>query len=293
MSSDDLAFDAYDRLVGRNSMASSPVSLLVRNANPTRLSEIVDRCLTLLAGRRTPDEVLLLVEWEPDHRPPSMVGAVGIRTVVLPSIATKEGLAWALAGAHWPLVVFVGSDAVIPKSAFQKMLESLEHADIVVGKRRSLRGRRNPLSWMVRRLFGVAVADPLSPFSGFRRDVVAGVPLELDEPLTMFELLAKSTFAFAFYDEVEIDDSGTRPPPLHHEFLSHWRELVRLFLRPNFWRYSSKTSVVRTTPQATSPPGIAATVTTDHGRRQRIHPLRRSAFSVLNAVPTKSAVRQK
>ena len=292
MSADDFAFDAYDRLVGRKSMASSPTSLVVRNADPDRLDEIVDRCLFLLAGRRSPDEILLLLEREPPRRPTSLFGAVTVRTVVLPSIASKDGLAWALGGSRWPLAAFVGADAALPKPAFQKMLESLEHADVVVGKRRSLRAKRNLFSWMVRRLFGVAVVDPLSPYLGFRRDVVVGVPLELDEPMTAFELLAKSTFAFAIYDEVEIDDSGPPSPPLHREFLTHWRQLLQLFHRPTFWRYSSENGLVRTAPQETLPPEIAATATIDHRRRQKVHPMRRSASSVLSAGPATSAVRR-
>src|SRR5262245_24500088 len=126
MAGDDFAFDAYDRLVGRKSMASSPVTLVVRNADVNRLEEIVERCLSLLRSRRTPDEILLAVEREPNRRPPSMVGPVMIRTVVLPSIAKGDGLAWALANAKWPLAVFVGSEASLPLQTFRSMLESLE-----------------------------------------------------------------------------------------------------------------------------------------------------------------------
>jgi hypothetical protein len=292
MPGDDFAFDAYDRLIGRNSMASSPASLVVRSARPDRLDEIVERCLTLRTGRRSPDEILLLVEREPIRRPPAIIGAVSIRTVVLPSIATKDGFAWALAGARWPLVVFVGAEATLPRSAFSEMLESLEHADVVVGRRRSLRSTRNPISWIARRLFGVAVADPTSPFLGFRRDVVAGVPLELDEPLTAFELFAKSTFAFAIYDEVKIDDSGPPSPPLHREVLSRWRDVLRLFQRPMFWRYSAENDVVRPAPQETSPPKWIATAVAETGRRKAIHPLRRSHAATLLRRPASSAVRR-
>ena len=283
MPGDEFAFDAYDRLVGRKSMASSPVAIVVRNPPPDRLDEIIDRCLSLLRDRRSPDEILLVLEREPARRPPSAVGAVMIRIVVLPSIAKRDGLAWTLANARWPLAVFVGAEASLPLPAFRSMLESLEHADIVVGRRRSLRGSRHPLSWLIRRLFGVGVSDPVSPFLGFRRESVADVPLELDEPLTVFELLAKSTFAFAIYDEVAVDDVAVDdvdapPPPLHWELFSRRRDLLRLFLSPRFWRYSRESDQVRTIPQLTAPPRPRAGVV-DRTGRPRVHPLRHSLLA--------------
>src|SRR4051812_16788586 len=125
MASDDFAFDAYDRLVGRNSMTSSPVTLVVRDPHPDRIELIIDRCLSLVAGRRFPDEILIVVSNEPLHRPPSSIGAVGIRTAVLPSISHKEGLAWTLSNGRWPLSIFVGANAELPPPSFRKMLESL------------------------------------------------------------------------------------------------------------------------------------------------------------------------
>ena len=276
MPNDDFAFDAYDRLVGRKSMASSPVTLVVRNALPDRLDEIIDRCLSLLRDRKAPDEILLVVETEPTHRPPSMIGAITIRTAVLPAIAERNGLAWTLANARWPIAIFVGGEASLALPAFRAMLESLEHADVVVGRRRSTRASRNPLSWFVRRMFGVAVADPLSPFLGFRRESVADVPLELDEPLTSFELMAKSTFAFAIYDEVAVDDTEPASPPLHRELLSHGREILGLFFRPRFWHYSLKSGQVRRIPQETTPPPPGTGVLTFR-RPPRLHRLREVA----------------
>lgn len=274
MADEDFAFDAYDRLVGRTSMASSPISLIVRNPPIDDLERIVERCLTLLSDRRFPDEILIVVGCEPKNRPPAMVASITVRTVVLPSIATKAGLEWALANAKNPIAIFVGSGVELPDATFRKMQESLEHADIVVGRRRSLRGRRNPLSWIVRRLFGVAVSDPLSPFIGFRREVVAGIPLELNEPLAPFDLLSKSTFAFAIYDEVDCD-AGPASPPLHRILFERRVELIGLFRRPTFWRYSASDGRVRTPPQETAPPNPAGMGGVAEVTRSRIHPLRR------------------
>jgi len=274
MAGDHFAFDAYDRLVGRPSMAGSPVSLIVRDPRPESLAEILDRTLDLLAGRRSPDEVILAVRESPSRRPPSAMGRTTIRTVIHPRVAGKEGLEWLLANARWPLALFIGGNAELPAATFKMMLESLEHADIIVGRRRGRRGERNPLAWMVRRLFGVSIRDPLSPYIGLRREAFAGVPLELGEPLTTFELLAKATFSFAIYDEIDVAADETPDRSLHRVFRENWRSLRELFRNPTFWRYRAQ-GPIRTSPHETRPPRPTEIVGGCGKAAGLRHPLRR------------------
>jgi hypothetical protein len=119
----------------------------------------------------------------------------------------------------------------------------------------------------------VSVTDPLSPFVGFRREVVEGVPLQIAEPLATFELLSKSTFAFAIYDELPVD-AGPISPPLHRVFIEQRRGLAELFRRPKFWRYSSASDLVRKAPQETSPAKPADFVVVRRGSQPKPHPLR-------------------
>lgn len=265
---DDFAFDAYDRLVGRQSMAGSPVSVLIRNPAVDQCDEIIDRCQTLLSGRRLPDEVILLVAEEPARRPPAMIGRISVRTVVHDGAGQKEGMEWLLANARWPVAVFAGPEAELPAETFRAMLDALDHADVVVGRRPGGRGRWNPLSWFIRRLFGVSLRDPLTPYLAVRRQTVAGMPLELNEPMTPFELLAKSTFAFAIYDELEVVGVSAPAEPFHRTASAHWRALAGLFRRPRFWGNSSE-GPLRLAPQETGPPGIAERSRWDQRRGAR------------------------
>jgi hypothetical protein len=283
VANDPFAFDAYGRLVGRASMAGSPVSMIVRNPPADRLDEVLDRCGDLLTGRRLPDEIILALSQEPPHRPPSRFGARSVRTVVLPDAAEKNGLAWLVANARWQIVVFVGSDAELSRPSFLGLVESLEHADVVVGRRRRVRGRFHPIVWMLRRMFGVGVTDPLSPIVAMRREPFVGMPLEIDEPLTLFELLAKSTFAFAIYDEIEVEIDADDASSILRTLRTQWAKLGSLFRRPHFWVYSSVLDAVRVPPQATKPPRRAELASSTWRVKLPAHSLRRRLI-----IPTRS-----
>src|SRR5215207_9824867 len=256
-------------------MAASPVSLIVRGVNASDATAVLDRCQSFLTGRRQPDEIILGFAEAPPHRPPSTFGRLHVRTVVHPNIAERQGLEWLIANAKWPVAVFVGCSAELPATDFRKMLESLEHADVVIGRRRSVRGSRRPTAVLLRKIFGVATSDPLSPYLALRRQSVAGIPLELDEPLARFELLAKLTFAFAMYDEVQVELSASPEEPLHRVFRSRWHDLSRFYREPAFWEFS-ESGGLRLAPQDSRPPAPGATaVDLSHSAAAK-HPLRPS-----------------
>jgi hypothetical protein len=273
VSNDSLAFDAYDRLVGRHSMAASPVSVVVRGLDVSEWPFVIERCQTLLAGRRQPDEIVLGFAKEPPNRPPSSLGRLHVRTVVHPEISDRDGLEWLIANARWPVAVFVDPQAELPASAFRNMLEALDHADVVIGRRRSVKGARRPSAAILRRLFGVATSDPLTPYLAIRRTMAAGIPLTMQEPLARFELLAKLTFAFAMYDEVDVD-LPSDDEPVHRTLRSHWRDLVELYRRPRFWPKSGVGGGVKTTPQETRPPTVADSSPQIPRPTAHSHPLR-------------------
>jgi hypothetical protein len=199
-----------------------------------------------------------------------------VRTVVHAKIAERQGLEWLLANAKWPVAIFVGPEADLPAAPFHSMIESLEHADVVIGRRKQARGLRHPTSRLVRRLFSVPIADPLSPYFAVRREALAGIPLELDEPLTSFELLAKLTFALAMYHEVDVELPLKNEEALNRTLSAHWRNLRELFLRPKMWDYSSHREV-RLAPQETRPPTQGKSVVAASKPRTKPHPMRRLA----------------
>lgn len=237
-------------------MAASPVSVVVRGLDVSEWPFVIDRCQTLLAGRRQPDEIVLGFAEEPPTRPPSSLGRLQVRTIVHPAIADRDGLEWLISNARWPVAVFVGPQAELPLSAFRNMLEALDHADVVIGRRRSVKGAQRPSAALLRRLFGVATSDPLTPYLAIRRRMAAGIPLTTQEPLARFEFLAKLTFAFAMYDEVDVD-LPSEDEPVHRTLRSRWRDLVELYRRPRFWPKSGVGGSVRAAPQETRPPTAA------------------------------------
>jgi len=280
-------------------MAGSPISVVVRDADVLSLTAILNRCQSLLIGRRQPDEIVLGLRHEPISRPPSNLGRLIVRTVVHSRIAERQGLEWLLANAKWPVAIFVGSDADLPQTSVTNMLATLDRVDVAIGRRRNAPGRRSrpqwwpkwpayyalgawnavallryPVSFFLRRLFAVAAADPLTPYFAVRREAVAGITLQMNSLLASFELYAKLTFAFVVLDdEVDVELPGGHEALLNRLLWVERRQIAELFRKPSFWSLSKNRESFRIIPQVTRAPRYSV-VMLSRSKTKRLHPLR-------------------
>jgi hypothetical protein len=275
MSDSDLEFAAWDELYSRPSLVASPLTLVVRGAEPERLQELCARAFGLLAKRRLPDELLLLVDSEPPCRPPRRFGRFQVRTAVLPAALDGAGLQYAIANAAWPVLVTADPAVSLTAPDLDKLLASLETADVVVGRRMhsappGVFGRL--ADWAVRKTFGVPTRDPLSPIKALRRDAARGIPLDCAGPLGDFELLAKLTFVTAIHDDPELTIPADPRRSAFTEVRRGWSDAQRLFSAPTFFSRTSTGPAERRRPQECGPPdprAVALLSSERFGRRLR------------------------
>lgn len=223
-----------DALFHRDSLFGAPITLLFRPADPEAFDfqATLANARRLLNGRASTNEVLLLV---PKAVPvplelPARSGGVRIRTMPQPS--TGSSLGSALERCRNPIVVLLDDRCQLTEGVFTQLLQALEQADIVVGKRPG-RQRWRPLETLLRWWFSIPVVEPLFAVKVLRRAAIQGIVLETDDRMVDFELIAKSTFRTTLLDEVEVP-GVERAPGLLAGFLAGGKKSWKLLFLPSF-----------------------------------------------------------
>jgi hypothetical protein len=134
------------------------------------------------------------------------------------------------------------------------MLEAIERADHVVGRRQAPWGRRlaRRLAWLPRKLlFAIPVLDVHSPCRLHRREALEAIPIQSRSQFVEVEVLAKATFLGHLIDEVSV-------PDLAAERLARgWHDFVTVLRRPVFTREALSVPAEQTEGQTKGddPPG--------------------------------------
>lgn len=219
-----------DAIFQRAPLAGQPLSLVVRAAEGQTEQARIEQARTLLANRNPLDEILLVPA--PSDSAPRPAGARVIR-----SRAGRTMLACALEACRWPIVVLWSPEVPLAPAQLRAVVRLLDDCDLVAGRRARPRrwwswGGESLAQW----LFGVPLADPLCPFKVIRKAAVQNLTLQLEGDLADFELVAKMTFLTSLMDECAIP-SPDRPRPLLATLAKSPGQIVKLLVRPRFWRF--------------------------------------------------------
>lgn len=242
-------------LLSRPSLAGQPLSLILvlAEGESNELAGALARAADLLAGRNPLDEILVVLAWTSPTRPPNWTHGLRVRTLRHLAPAGGPALAMAFQGARRPILLRVDRDSSLARAELIQILDRLNRADAVIGRRAGRSVGTRLSTFLLRRIFAIPVADPRSPIAAFRRDAVAGVPLETSGKWLGIELLAKLTYLEALIDESPIhlsarserEDAGA----------GFWRMLIQ----PTFWNADGSDRLVRPDPRTlpaarTAPP---------------------------------------
>jgi hypothetical protein len=163
--------------------------------------------------------------------------------------------------ARQPLLFYTVCDRQFQPADLQRLLEAIDKVDLVAGYRVHgrvpswLRGlnllkrlgqgvllgymgeaRDQWLGWsslwgrfVIRRLFGLQMRDPQSPFALFRREIFRRIPIQSRGNMAAVEILAKANHLGCWIAEVPVAWTPDHSPDEHF-----WADLKALFRRPDF-----------------------------------------------------------
>jgi hypothetical protein len=132
-----------------------------------------------------------------------------LRVIHAESRGFGAGIRSGLAVAKFPLVCYAPCQVGYQPTDVGKMLEFMDHVDLVSGYRKSQdRGRRS-LSALLNKLlqrilFGMRLKDVACPFKLFRRSIFARIPIQSNSDFVHAEILAKANFLGCVMAEVEV-----------------------------------------------------------------------------------------
>lgn len=225
--------DLYD-LLARPSLRGSPISILVRPTGRCDTATAARKAVELLREHEAGGEVLLLAGTFPNNVPARTAGH-RIRIFYRVDCESGAALCEAMAAARHEIVVCVDERIALSREELAMMLEHLDYADVVIGRRSGRRGwLRWAWEWPIRVVLGIPQVDPLSPVKALRRAAVRELVLETKGPSVDLELLAKTNYLVSLIDEVPIADVRQGPSIVRALLDSNWRE----WLRPTLWRSS-------------------------------------------------------
>lgn len=228
----------FDSLLVRTPVSDRPLSMLVRLPTTAALGQVLRRIICLLEGRRSGDEVVLILPDGNDYRLPCRMNGIRIRTIQQDSPFSGPALSEGLEACRRPTIVTVDENVSLTPAELTELTQRLDVADVVCGKRRLPRwSRLSPVAWLASTVFSSAVSDPLCPIRAYRRSAVAGMVLQTTSPLLEFETVAKMTFLVSLLDEVDLE-MPYREPSVGQAMLQCGSELRSLFLQPQFWNYA-------------------------------------------------------
>ena len=159
--------------------------------------------------------------------------------------------------AKYPLVLQVddGHDDI---GDIDRLLEGIDHVDVVCGVRRRVPQGWSRLSyWLYRRcgqlIFGVRVRDVDCGFRLFRRAALRRIPIQSISRFANVEILAKATFMNMLIGEAPLADVPTPANPssgFEDTTGDLCKDAVRLFRRPQFRTSSSSDALPESTTNA-------------------------------------------
>lgn len=227
--------DLYD-LLSRPSLRGLPISVIVRPNGPYDAIAVARQVVDLLAGLDPASEILLL---SPNHPAllPARIRGLRVRVVVHPDVSSGECFSQAIAAARNEILLWMDERVSLRHDELATILDHLEYADVVIGRRagRSSRVRRL-LEWPIRAILGIPQADPFSPVKAMRKSAVRELVLESRGDTVDLELLAKANYMVSLIDEVEIAEPMVALGITRAAFGS--TESRRAWLRPVLWRSS-------------------------------------------------------
>lgn len=217
----------------RPPLAGQPISLLLTDVAESELPSILSQAVTFLTQRGPGNEILLAVPQFPQTRLPARARGQRIRFVIVPEGSEGSRLTALVSAARHPILAWFDPQGFPSADKLSEMVERLEHADLVVGRR-----RRNWLGWFawpmnaaLRGVLGLTVSDPTCPAKLFRRDSFQGTEWTGDGAFLHVEFHAKATYLVRLIDEVPW--SG-RVDSLGGVLVRHWAGIVQQILHPRF-----------------------------------------------------------
>ena len=229
-------------LFERKSLVGKGISVVVRpadvEANSTGRSfqTAVDAVISLLGERASGAEIIFLVESFPSAPPPTRINGTRIRFVVVVNSESGMALTTGIRAARNPVLLFVDDEVSLNRDELKGLLERLEYADIVSGRRRKRWSSASlcwPIDRLLRSVLGVPFTDPFCPIKIARREALAEVHLDQNGPRADFELLAKATYLIRLVDEVRIA-LPWQGPTITGALFGQWRSFIAMILRPRF-----------------------------------------------------------
>jgi len=164
-----------------------------------------------------------------------------------------HSLSVGLEGAHLPLVLTTTAQEPWTKAHLDPLLEAIDHADHVVGRRPAGR-RENRQRWLRalprRLIFAVPLLDVHSPCRLHRLEKLSVIPLQSASSFLDTEILAKATFFGQLIAEVDV-------PPLRGltRFTSWWSDWNQVLRHPQFQRPSGPAEETQRQHEGPDSPG--------------------------------------
>jgi hypothetical protein len=145
----------------------------------------------------------------------------------------------ALAAAHHPLFFYADCIQAYAPADLGKLLEFIDHVDLVSGFREPPEARSPAHGWLhrlvLRFVFGLRLQDVDCSFKLFRRSIFARIPIQTDGSFAHAEIMAKANFLGCLIGEVAVrympqeachlDDAARR---------QRRREALAVFRHPDF-----------------------------------------------------------
>ncbi|QDU61555.1 hypothetical protein Pan216_24160 [Planctomycetes bacterium Pan216] len=229
-----------ETLFHRNSLAGSPISLLIR---PGDVAPVWQSAVDLLEGCGLSGEVIVLSDEPIPSRLPARSRGIRIRWIPWDSDASSPDLAALGEMCRWPSIIMTDAAVTLKERDLAELVDRLNFSDIVVGIRsRRERWLLRPFAWGLRMLLGVPVRDPLCPIRGFRKRALEGVVIQSAGAMVDVEVLAKLTFRESLFDEYPLRSSPKSPGLVATVLRSLGRDRA-LWLRPKFWKFDRRKPV--------------------------------------------------
>lgn len=254
----------------RPAISSSPLSVvLLTHPDYADQDEVVAAWAHYLDGLKRDYEILLVSESDSSpsgDSPAADSGGAARLRALHPSGTPGPGSALraGIAAARHPLLFYTTCTKDFQPSDLGQLLERIDKVDLVTGYRVWrpppfwlvwLDRLQRLLTWLIlgmaweprtawlgwrglgrrvlaRWVFGVRVRDPECLFRLFRREGLAGIPIQCDSAFAHVEILAKANFLGRWMSEVPVtclpsakNAGGSRIPR---------KEIYRLFQRPDF-----------------------------------------------------------
>ena len=248
----------------RAPIGSSPLSvILFAHALSTETSDALAAWRQYLETLRRPYEILLVQETRPEV--PATEPPPGTRVFTYErAVGFRAAVNEATQSAQHPLVAFCQCDKQYAPADLERMLQTVDQVDLVVGYRT---GGQAPLwrvvldlvetvfcrillgislgprvcwlggdgwsrRWVARWIFGVRVLDPECPFRLARRSIFAHLPMQSSGSFLPVEMLAKANHLTCLLAEEPVTWTPPTNPPV--DAIPFGQDAWLIFHHPDF-----------------------------------------------------------